>query len=350
MFRAAKSFALPIASLVCLSFGAAHAFWRARPLPHLPPSATPASSQFADAVASTGVVEPQTEKIMAGSSTPGIVVEVMAKVGQQVKTGDALFRLDDRDLTDLLAVREAECERARAQLKRVRNTPRPEELPEARARVAEAQARHVAKLDQFHRNKTRRSRGWINDEQLVARQQEYYVADAQLKQAKARLALLEAGPSAQDVEAAEQGVRQAEAQVALVKNQLDRLTVRALGDARVLQVNVRPGEYVGPANNRGLVVLGDVDVLHLRANIDEDDIPRFEPSARATAEARGNSGRRYPLRFVRVEPLVVDKHSLTGDGVERVDVRVLQAIYAIDAPAGALFVGQQMDVFIDAAE
>jgi hypothetical protein len=42
---------------------------------------------------------------------------------------------------------------------------------------------------------------------------------------------------------------------------------------------------------------------------------------------------------------------LTGDNTERVDTRVLQVIYEFD-PSGLppLFVGQQVEVFIDTAE
>ena len=46
---------------------------------------------------------------------------------------------------------------------------------------------------------------------------------------------------------------------------------------------------------------------------------------------------------------MVPKKSLTGDNTERVDTRVLQVIYAIDTGGRRLFVGQQLDVFIDAA-
>ena len=57
----------------------------------------------------------------------------------------------------------------------------------------------------------------------------------------------------------------------------------------------------------------------------------------------------FPLKFVRIEPYVVPKKSLTGDNTERVDTRVLQVIYAIDTTGKRLFVGQQLDVFIDAS-
>ena len=54
------------------------------------------------------------------------------------------------------------------------------------------------------------------------------------------------------------------------------------------------------------------------------------------------------MKFVRVEPFVIPKHSLTGESTERVDTRVLQVIYAIDTGGRKLFAGQQLDVFIDA--
>ena len=56
------------------------------------------------------------------------------------------------------------------------------------------------------------------------------------------------------------------------------------------------------------------------------------------------------MSFVRFEPFVLPKKSLTGDSTERVDTRVLQVIYRVDSDALALFVGQQMDVFIEAPD
>jgi hypothetical protein len=45
---------------------------------------------------------------------------------------------------------------------------------------------------------------------------------------------------------------------------------------------------------------------------------------------------------------VIPKRSLTGDSTERVDTRVLQIIYRVERDDPPLFVGQQLDVFIDA--
>ena len=68
------------------------------------------------------------------------------------------------------------------------------------------------------------------------------------------------------------------------------------------------------------------------------------------AYVRGNNEREYPLRFVRVQPFVVPKRSLSGDNAERVDTRVLQAIYSLADADRDVFIGQQMDVFLKMGE
>ncbi len=72
---------------------------------------------------------------------PGIVVEVMVKVGQQVKAGDPLFRLDDRELKAELAVRQAMLADAKAALERLDAMPRQEELPRGRSAGARSESR-----------------------------------------------------------------------------------------------------------------------------------------------------------------------------------------------------------------
>jgi HlyD family secretion protein len=99
-----------------------------------------------------------------------------------------------------------------------------------------------------------------------------------------------------------------------------------------------------------LIRLGDLDRLHIRVDIDENDAWRFKPETRAVASLRGNRDLKTDLTFVRVEPYVTPKTSLTGSSTERVDTRVLQVIYSFDRTALPAYVGQQMDVFIETPE
>ena len=95
------------------------------------------------------------------------------------------------------------------------------------------------------------------------------------------------------------------------------------------------------------MLLGDDVRLHVRADIDENDAWRVRPGAPAMAFVRGNPNLNTPLQFERFEPYVVPKVSLTGQSTERTDTRVLQAIYSFDPAAVPVYVGQQVDVFLN---
>src|SRR5262249_12454400 len=136
-------------------------------------------------------------------------------------------------------------------------------------------------------------------------------------------------------------------QVEQVKTEIARATVVAPVDGVVLQVNVRAGERVSDRDARALMVLGDVSTFHVRVDIDERDIARFRRGAPPRAYPCGETAHERPMSFVRIEPLVVPKKSLTGENTERVDTRVLQVLYAIERSDHPVHVGQQLDVFID---
>jgi len=141
----------------------------------------------------------------------------------------------------------------------------------------------------------------------------------------------------------------AQAQLSRAKVQLDLLTIRAPRDGRILQVNTRAGEYAAPTSAEPILILGQTEELQLRTDIDEDNASRVLPGMAAKAYIKGRRDVEIPLRFVRIEPYIVPKKSLTGESVERVDTRVLQIIYRFDRPKIAgIYVGQQMDVFLDA--
>jgi multidrug resistance efflux pump len=318
----------------------------------LPPPAEPSRTPFGHTVAGAGLVEAETENISVGSALAGVVTQVDVKVGQRVKAGDPLFRLDDRQTRAELRVREAALAAAEEQLNRLQEMPRKEELPAKAAQVREGEANLANMEDQYRRARDLSGTAAFSPEEVVSRQQAARVAREQLARYRADYELLKAGAWEPDKLVAATSVEQAKAQVEQTKVDLDRLVVRALVDGEVLQRNVRPGEFVGAPPGQALIVLGDVHTLHVRVDIDEHDAPRFRPGAGARGSLRGDPDHPFPLRFVRVEPYVIPKKSLTGDNTERVDTRVLQVIYAVggNSEERPLYVGQQMDVFIDAGE
>jgi multidrug resistance efflux pump len=309
----------------------------------------PAANPFQNCVAGAGMVEPETENISIGAPLPGIVVEVFVKVRQHVKPGAPLFRIDDRDRKAELAVRKAMLGDAKATLERLESMPRPEEIPAAEAKVREAKADWDNWEQQWARGEKLVTDRTMTEEEFQERKQTAIGARERYNKAVADYNLLKAGSWEPEKRVARAAVQRVQAQVDQAQTEVDRLTVKALVDGEVLQVNVRPGEFVGAPPGQALIVLGSTTQLHVRVDIDEYDIPRFIPEAPARAVLKGQSTGFFPLKFVRIEPYVIPKKSLTGDNTERVDTRVLQVIYAVDGGDKRLFVGQQVDVFIDAA-
>jgi HlyD family secretion protein len=340
---------LPLVAMAMLGF----ALWyvaQTKPVTrNPPPPIMPARSPYAATLAAAGIVEAQTENISVGSATPGVVVQVLVKVGDEVKAGQPLFRLDDRQLQGELAVKRAMVSQSKSELIRLEAEPRKEKIPVIVAQVNEARAAVIREADALKRSEDTFARKVTTEQELIARREALATAQAKLDKSQADLDLLRAGSWQYDRDVAREAITKAEADVAKAEIELDRLVVRALVAGEVLQVKVRPGEYVGTPPNQPLIILGNIETLHVRVDIDEYDIPRFRSDVPATAVPRGNLQVRYPLKFVRVEPFVIPKKSLTGDNTERVDTRVLQVIYEFD-PDGLppLFVGQQVEVFIDA--
>jgi hypothetical protein len=95
------------------------------------------------------------------------------------------------------------------------------------------------------------------------------------------------------------------------------------------------------------ILLGDISQLQLRVDVDESDAPRVRAGCTAVAFLKGSREKAIPLEFVRIDPYILPKKSLSGESTERVDTRVLQVIFRFKNPDFPVYVGQQMDVFID---
>lgn len=304
---------LPVLAALGLLFAIVVVVIGKRETPAVPPVAEPASAPFPATLAGAGIVEANTENIAIGSALSGVVAEVPIKAGDKVGKAAVLFRLDDRDTRADLAVKRANWK-------------------SAVARVAESEAAlNDARNQLGHAEKVSDPRA-ISSDELDRRRFAVTTAEARL------------GTARQEVELAA-------AQTKAAETTLERLTVRSPISGVVLKVNVRPGEFA-PSGvlSDPLLTLGNVDQLHVRVDIDENDAWRFRPNARAIAYFKGNQKFSTPLIYVRSEPYITPKRSLTGQSTERVDTRVLQVIYAFERGNLPVYVGQQMDVFIEAPE
>jgi RND family efflux transporter MFP subunit len=263
--------------------------------PIKPPPIEPSPRPYAVSVAASGIIEALSENVAIGVPEAGLVTRVHVKVWDPVQEGQPLFTLDDREL--------------RAQLM----------VNQANVAVSEATLRRLQ--DQWTRLKAVNDPRAVSQDEVRTREHDVSVAQAQLEAARA--------------------------QAAQNKVRLERLTVLAPRTGTILQVNIRPGEYASATPKSPALVLGDVEHLQVRADVDEQNASRLQPGQTATAYLKGDTTEPIQLQFVRIEPYVVPKVSLTGASTERVDTRVLQVIYSFERPGNRpVYVGQQVDLFV----
>jgi HlyD family secretion protein len=301
---------LPLLAIAGLFFAGYTVVSSNQPMPIAQAVSEPSTSPFKEFIAGAGIIEAQSQNIAIGTPLPRIVNRVAVKVGDTVKAGSPLFYLDERDTRAELAIKEADLAKAIASVN------------EAKASLTDTES-----LQNLAESVT--DKRAISREELLKRHNAVTIAKSKLDSAKAV-------------------VQQAQANVANTRTTLDRLIVRSPIDAEVLQVNIRAGEFAqAGALTTPLMLIGNLDQLHVRVDIDENDAWRFDKKSKAVAYLRGNRDFKVELELAYLEPFVIPKKSLTGDSTERVDTRVLQALYSFDRKQLPFYIGQQMDVFIE---
>lgn len=295
MFR---KFGLPIVAFAGIGFAIFMIFWSRRTPPTPPILFEPPHSPYAHYVAGEGLIESLDENSEIGTSFPDLVWDVFAKAGDVVEKGAPLFRLDTRQL-------EADLQSAL------------EELKVAKTIYANRKTQFT-----YYQN--------LQNKAAVSKQ-EYTQAFYAMKEAGNRVKL-------------------ACANVNRIRTTIERSIIIAPKDGTVLQANARVGEFanVNPFDRIPLMIFGDTSTYQVRVNVAEEDAWRVIKGAQATAFVRGNASIQIPLHFSYIEPYIVPKQVLTGADVERVDTRVLQIIYTFSPHNLPIYIGQLLDVYVEA--
>ena len=308
-----RNILLPVIAGAGILYGTVYAGTSSNPskppekVTHLPPT-----SNYSQSISGSGLIEANTRNIAVGSHLSGIVSELYVTEGDVVEKGAPLFKLDDRSARTDVSTEQSN-------------------LAVAQAQLEEAEVSLADQKDQLRRVEGLKA-GFAVTVDKVSR-----LRFAE-KAATTRVAVAKAS------------IDSATARLQAAQTTLEKLTVTAPISGRILKLNTRVGEFVQAGNSaQAPLVMGNDTPLYVRTSIDENDLWRFNKEAAATGALRSNRDVKFPLKFIRLEPYVVPKTSLTGATSERVDTRVLEVIYSIDTPDAPAYIGQQIDVFIDAS-
>jgi len=289
-----------------------------------------------------GRVEPRSGQIKVATAVIGLVDKVLVKANDPVFAGEPLIRLVDDELSARLAAAEAQV----AMRKRARDdkaaTGAAKDRRIARDAAADAeQAVYEARSAVDRAAAKWRATGKPDAGLTAARSA---LARAQDRLAKQQDDLRRNEANGPLPTALEGQLSVARAEYTIARTALDKMTIRAPIDGTVLQINVRAGELAAPASLQPLLLLADLSVLRVRAELDERDLGSIKVGQAVSVRAAAFPGREFEGSVSSIAPLV-EPGRLDARGIrEQTDVDVVEVMVEL-AQLGPLAVGMKADVY-----
>ncbi len=278
-----------------------------------------------------------------GFRVGGRIAEIPVEEGARVKAGTLLARLDRSSIDSAVAQADAQVAQAQAQLLKLENGSRSQDVTQAAARVAAARAAADDAERDYARRRPLVEPGAISraqwDQTVAARTR----ALAQLDEAQAALSLVRTGARSEDVAAARATVKAAQAARARIGTDLGDTDLRASIDGVVVTRTREPGAIVAPGETVFTVAIDKP--LRVRAYVAESQLSRIAPGLKVTVNADGN-----PTSYTGTIGYISPRSEFTPKTVETSDLRtdlVYRLRIIVDNADGKLRQGQPVTVTVD---
>jgi HlyD family secretion protein len=303
-----------------------------------------AQSKKWDATA-PGRVEPASGEITISALAPGRIAQVLVAPNDNVFAGELLVRLDDEEMQARLAEAKAQVimrQRARDDETKKGSADR-RRAGDAVAEAEQALADAQAKLDQAVEAARNAHRSPIEDSAVAAARAALSKAQDELRKRRDAFSSIELALGLPTFPESE--IQLARVNLSLARIALDRSRVRAAIDGRVLQVNARAGEVASAAQQRPLVVLGDVSSLRIRAELDERDLTKVKVGQTVSVRANAFKDQTFAGKVARIAQFVGPSRMNAQPSRGKLnDVDVVEVMVDLTDP-GPLTVGMQADVY-----
>lgn len=295
-------------------------------------AADPPKKSTDDRVAAApGRVEPKNGEIRIGVSVAiGRVEEVFVSVNDVVEEGELLIRLDDNEARAGLAAAEAKAGAA----KRARD-----DSPVAQGR--EDAIRTEDALFKSERDVTgarfaldaalaaKRS-GTGTDVNLSEARKRLSDARTRLQKERITFATSQAKPNLAAPGPAESGLTAARAEVTMADALLIKSRIRAPSAGTILQINTKAGEIVAPSAEFPLMVMGDMSLLKVKAEVDDGSVSKIKINQKAFVRSINWPGQDFKGRVSAISPSMASPR-ISGRGPRLPsDVEVLEVTIDLD--------------------
>ncbi|MGZ5914596.1 MAG: HlyD family secretion protein [Hyphomicrobium sp.] len=309
------------------------------------PAAKPAA-KTADtwAASATGRVEPKSGEIRIMADVPGRIEDIAADLNDKVKAGDLLVRLDAQDALTKVSAATAEAavrvrERDEEQVRGLAVDRRNAEDAVANAERALFGARQA--FDDALQSK-RDGKG--SDDAVNTARKALDDAKKQLATKRADFATVSAKTGMPLPTRLEAALAVARSELSAAELAVEHTRIRAPIDGTVLNVLAKEGEVAVPNPENTLLVLGDVNALKVRAEVEERDTAKIRVGQLVVVRADAYPDQDFEGRVSQIAKSLSAPRIATRGPRRPSDVEVLEAVADLDG-LPPLLTGMRVDVF-----
>jgi HlyD family secretion protein len=291
-----------------------------------------------------GRVEPRSGLIRIGTSLPGKAEVVAVHMNDKVSEGEVLVRIEDKEARARLTAAEARA----ATAKKDRDA---QAIPAGRESVSKAEdavfsAERAVTSARFELDDAIAANRKSSSNPNVLSNARRRLADAndRLRQEQQAFATAQNKSGVPAPNALEAALTAARADVTLAEVALDKTRIRAPIAGTVLQINAKVGELVAPTVELPLIVMGDMSVVRVRAEVDEADVDKIKAGQRAFVKNTAFPNREYEARVVELAPSLALPRMGSRGTRRATDVEVMEVLLDLDGGV-PLLPGMRVDVF-----
>jgi multidrug efflux pump subunit AcrA (membrane-fusion protein) len=292
-----------------------------------PPTAVVTRRDLSATVTATGTIKAMVgAEVRVGARIPGRVDQLAVQVGDRVKAGQVIARLEQDDLRASVEKARADLAAAEAKLATVRNGARPQEIQSAEAALRQAEANQLLAQVNLDRYRQLYQDGGIALQQVDSASRDYDVAVAQVRTAREQLSLIKDKYTPEDLQVAVAEVGQAKAALRIAEANLGYATITAPMSGIIASVSTQQGETVtsgsAAAQAPTFVTIIDLGRLQVDAYVDETDIGKVHVGQAAAFSVDAFPDKEFSGKVTAIYPkALIQQNVVDYDVVIAIDNR-----------------------------
>jgi HlyD family secretion protein len=295
--------------------------------------------------AAPGRVEPGSGEVHIGVAILGQVADVPVKLNDKVEEGELLIRLDDEEARANLAAAEAEAGLRKRQRDAEPATSGREDVTKGEDAVFSSEREVIGARFELDAALAGKRHGEATDQQLAEARKRLAKAQERVERERLSYAQAQAKANLPAPNQFESALTAARARVALAASMLDKTRIRTPRAGTVLELNAKQGEIVSPSPEQPLVVLGDMSVVRVKAEVDDGEVSKIRVGQKAFVRSINWPGKDFEGTVTALAPTMATPR-ISARGPRRPsDIEVLEMTINLEGKV-PLLPGMRVDAFV----